>query len=52
MLAATGSASPDPEDATGLSRGVLRLLLPDQLLLIQKMPRACPVEFHVRCYGS
>ena len=40
-------------DATGLSRGVSRWPLPeiDQLIRFL-MPRACPVEAHVRRYAN
>jgi hypothetical protein len=39
------------QDATGLPRGVLRsLLLVKHAQLLLKMPRACPVECHVRSY--
>jgi phosphodiesterase/alkaline phosphatase D-like protein len=42
-----GVASGDPQDATGLSRGVSGWLLPRWPPAEKWMPRPCAVEFHV-----
>jgi len=42
--------SPKMKDATGLSRGASRSPLHASLKNPASMPRACPVELHVRRY--